>query len=742
MRAAALDLMAHGIVPIPVTFRRKTPVNSAWQMVRMETVNVDAFDAKVNIGVVLGEPSAWLVDVDLDCHESVSIAPYMLQSTRIFGRDSARASHYLYRSIGAETAKFYDPVMVARKEKRKAMLVELRSTGGQTVFPPSIHELGEPIEYDAGSEDEPAVVKASTLLEEIEELAAATLFVRYGGLEIEQAVADARERRIPDGLPDLVVESVRKWLHMAPTHAPARSHGNTDVIGRARAYIAKIPGAVSGNGGHDATYGAALALCRGFALDHVAAMELLREYNQRCDPPWTEKELEHKAASAAASDKVSSGYLLNAERPATAAAPTQTTPEPTAVPDNVVSLSKHRRPLRSRSYLTAVTIIEDNARDVLDGRTLELDDMTGIVMLGGEPIKDSDESRIRSNIESKFVGGLDKNNAEIGLQIGAEDIHRAINQVAASRPYHPVQRYLSSLKWDGQPRIAAVAEDILGAARTVLNQALIRCFMVSCVARAMQPGCKVDTVLVLVGEQGIGKSTFFKIISGEWFFDSPIDIGKKDKDTFMALRCAWICEWGELEAIRRAREITAIKAFISSQVDIFRPSHGKNIIVQKRGCVFVGTTNKGEFLFDSTGNRRFMPMTVTTVDNRALREQRDQLWAESVSIYLAWAAAGSRQEDTPWVLTAAESASLGEAQHQYAEQDDWLDPIAKWIENRLSTDQAFTTGDVLGGALSIPKERWVGGNSHHAAEVLKSLGWKQEPRPRARASCWFKVKPS
>jgi predicted P-loop ATPase len=718
MRAAALGLISQGVVPIPVVYRRKNPIDSEWQRTRLETVNIDAFDGKVNLGALLGEPSAWLVDVDLDCSETVSLAPYMLQSTRIFGRDSARGSHYLYHSIGAETAKFYDPVMVARKEKRKAMLVELRSTGCQSVFPPSVHELGEPIEYDTDSEDAPAAVKASKLLEEIEELAAAALFVRYAGLEVEQAVAAARERRLPDDLPDLVIEAARKWLHMVPVTAgrAPTGPGGADVLTRARAYLARIPGAVSGNGGHDTTYDAALAMACGFDLDDGTALMLLREYNTRCDPQWTDRELEHKVADARRSAKVGRGYLLNAQRPA-ATNPRSAPPITDGADAPVTNIDTARRPWRSRSYLTAVGIISENARDVLDGRALELNEMTGRIELGRKQLTDADESVIRANIEARFVGGVDKNDREVGLQLSITDVTAAVAQVANTNPYHPVREYLSGLKWDGVERLDFVVGDILHGEDTPLNRMLIRKFFISAAARPLNPGCKVDTVLILVGEQGARKSTFFRTISSPWFDDTAIDLAKKD--AFESLRNTWLLEWAELESLLRARDTNSVKAFLSSPKDTYRPSYGRNVIEVKRSGIIVGSTNHHEFLSDETGARRFWPVVVGVIDSALAAEQRDQLWAEAVHRYRA---------GEPWWLESDAELALAGVHREHLVRDAWEERILTWA----SILDGFTTADVLSKAIQKEPGHWTRADEMRVSSVLRANGYTRKTDPLQR----------
>jgi predicted P-loop ATPase len=726
MRDAARDLLEHGAVPIPVPYRSKAPKDPAWQKTSRESVSLEAFDKRVNIGVLLGEPSAWLVDVDLDCPEAIAAAPYVLQSTKIFGRATAPASHHLYYSRDAQTVKLYDPVMVARKEKKKAMLVELRSTGCQSIVPPSVHELGEAIEYDPSGEDEPIVIGSESLTSDVHVVGAAALFMRYGGLEVEEAIAAARSKHLPDGLPDLVVAAAHGWLGIAAAPKPQaeKPRGRAvDVLERARLYVAKIPGAVSGNGGHDTTYDAALALVCGFDLDESTALTILEEYNQRCEPQWKQHELKHKIHSAATSMKAPRrGYLLEKDKPAKEP---RKKVEQTIDDEPVTNIADHRRALRSRSYLTAVSIIRRNARDVLDGRSLELNEMTGKPSLARRQIEDVDLHRVRANIEERFDGSAD---GMEGIRISVSDVEAALLQVSYENSYHPLRDYLATLTWDGVERLADVAEDILDAEKTAINAAIMRRWFIAAVARAMDPGCKVDTVLILVGGQGAYKSTLLRTLaSRDWFTDSGVDI--HNKDSFMILRRVWIYEWAELDVLRRARDANSVKAFLSSSVDTYRPPHGRMVIDVPRSCVIVGSTNDDEFLGDATGNRRFWPLRCGRINIATAKEQRDQLWAEALHLY---------RKGEQWWLTDEETEELNKAHVNHEISDAWETPIETWIASRHLALDPFTTADVLAEALSKPRGQWSRADEMRVSDVLRRTGWKLGNKPKGKARSWVR----
>lgn len=409
------------------------------------------------------------------------------------------------------------------------------------------------------------------------------------------------------------------------------------------------------------------------------------------------------------------GYFAPA-RPAVAAPAGNAAPAPEPEPTPSTPAGAFR-PWRSRSYLTAVDIIEKNARDVLDGRRLEFNEMTGRIELGRQMLKDSDESRVRANIEARFTGGQDKNNNEIGLQLSLSDVSAAIAQVAHSRAYHPVREYLLGLTWDGIDRLDHVAADILNAADTPLNRMLIRKFFISAAARPIDPGCKVDTVLILVGEQGKLKSSFFRAISSPWFDDTAIDIAKKD--AFEALRNAWMLEWAELESLLRARDTNSVKSFLSSSKDTYRPSYGRNVVEVKRSGIIVGSTNNKEFLSDETGARRFWPIVVGLIALHIAVEQRDQLWAEAVHRFRA---------GEPWWLSDDEERLLSGVHEEHRVRDAWEEKILSFAEVGVY----FTTGEVLAKAIGKDTGHWTRSDEMRVSAILKAAGYKRGTDPTDR----------
>ena len=192
-------------------------------------------------------------------------------------------------------------------------------------------------------------------------------------------------------------------------------------------------------------------------------------------------------------------------------------------------------------------------------------------------------------------------------------------QAAKLNSYSPVVEYLDTVcaKHGSDTLILeGMAERYLGQSDPIYNT-MLKQTLIAAVARGYKHGCKADTALILQGKQGVGKSTFFKVLAGgdEYFTDSFGN--SSDKDERLKIHEVWFCEWAELETVFRRKDVAATKAFLSSSVDLVRPPYGRTTQKMERCSIFVGTTNQGEFLSDSTGNRRFWIIPVIK-DNRLL----------------------------------------------------------------------------------------------------------------------------
>ena len=215
---------------------------------------------------------------------------------------------------------------------------------------------------------------------------------------------------------------------------------------------------------------------------------------------------------------------------------------------------------------------------------------------------------------------------------GRGNIDSALMIHASLHAFNPVTDYLTSLKWDGQPRLDTLFIDYLGAEDTEYVRTVTRKCFVAAVARAMTPGCKFDNMLILCGPQGIGKSTILDKMSHGWFNDSIRTF--EGKEASELLQGVWIIEVAELDAFRRT-DVACIKQFLSLTTDRYRQAYGRNVSEFKRRCVFFGTCNNTDFLQDTTGNRRFWPVDTRVnaptknVFTELTSAEVDQVWAEA-----------------------------------------------------------------------------------------------------------------
>lgn len=209
---------------------------------------------------------------------------------------------------------------------------------------------------------------------------------------------------------------------------------------------------------------------------------------------------------------------------------------------------------------------------------------------------------------------------------------------AASRAYHPIKDYLSGLpKWDGTERVDKLLIDYLGAPDTAYTRAVTRKTLVAGIARVMKPGIKYDTVLILNGPQGTGKSTLFSKLAGEWFSDALTLTDMRDKTGAEKLQGYWILELGELAGMRKM-EVEVVKGFLTRTDDKYRAAYARTVESHPRQCIIVGSTNaENGFLRDTTGNRRFWPVVITGQSPKKswdiTTEDIAQIWAETLHYY-------------------------------------------------------------------------------------------------------------
>ena len=294
--------------------------------------------------------------------------------------------------------------------------------------------------------------------------------------------------------------------------------------------------------------------------------------------------------------------------------------------------------------------------------------------------------------------------------IGKEAVADAMSSIGEERGFDPLEDKLRSLRWDGVGRLDTWLETYCGATIDGSQSAgyvrpVGRCWLISAVARALRPGCKVDTALVFAGPQGIGKSTAGRILAYDWFSDGMPPIHTKDASDH--LRGVWIVEFGEMATATRS-DVEELKAYLTRTVERFRPAYGRLEIEYPRRNVFFGTSNRDAFLKDDTGGRRFWPVKVTAIDTDRLLADRDQLWAEAVHRFDL----GER-----WHLTYQETEAAQVQQVAYAIRDEREDLLARKLAGR-SRVTALEALDLL----HMDHEHR---NQLAIAGMLRRMGWEQ-----------------
>lgn len=304
-------------------------------------------------------------------------------------------------------------------------------------------------------------------------------------------------------------------------------------------------------------------------------------------------------------------------------------------------------------------------------------------------------------------------------------VFKAVQTAAKRQSYDPMQEWLTGLTWDGTARVESWLAAV-GCEDTPLNRVIGKKWLVSLVARALKPGCKVDTVLVLEGEQGEKKSTLFRVLAGgaEYFTDAHVGM---DKDGMMLVHGRWLVELAELASFKRA-EREVVKAFIAAQENSYRPPYARNVVTQPRHFLLVGSTNDDQYLTDPSGARRYWPVKVTRkLDVKWVELHREQLFAEAVALL-------NTGEEWWFDEMPKELAEAHEARFQ---ADAFEDKVAEFV--REVAPHSFTLSQLMERHGWSLDRRDV---QMRLAEVLKRLGLKRQRVLHEGARSWRWMKPS
>lgn len=276
----------------------------------------------------------------------------------------------------------------------------------------------------------------------------------------------------------------------------------------------------------------------------------------------------------------------------------------------------------------------------------------------------------------------------------------AITKVADDRSYHPVREFLQDLpEWDGVERVDRLLVDYLGAEDTSYVHSVTRKTLCAAISRVMHPGCKFDTVLVMCGPQGIGKSTLIHMLGGPWFSDSLNLADTRDKTAAEKLQGSWIIEIGELAGMGSAG-VKTLRAFISTQNDKYRASYGRRASDHPRQCILIGTTNSEDgYLNDTDGGRRFWPVNTPGGAEKnpwdITEDEIRQIWAEALVRYKQGESLVLEGDDAGEAVKMQREAMISDPREGKVEE--YLDTLlpADWYTRTLEKRRDFLYGSEI-----------------------------------------------
>ncbi len=715
----------------------KHPIDKAWQ--KKASSDVDVVRASwgrrrhANIGLEMGGPDR-LIAIDIDGEQGrrswaeleagVRKAPETLTSAS--GRADG-GEHRIFRFAKHHDISRFANRSSIKTQLKKLMGLDVRVEGGQIVAAPSIHKSGSKYRW--------------TVRAPIAELPDWLYEALAAPIELGQRPPAAAPRQ-PGQVVPLAGAYVKKVLENA-----ARAVAETKKGGRNALLFTKAC--------------TVFEYFLGERLDHQEAWTTLSEAG--CAAGLPKAEVENVLSKAWKRAQGQPRQVPPPSSGSTSASSSPATPPPSdASPSSGVTVPDTA--WRAALDLNAEGYVRKNLGNVITilGQHPEWAGVIAYDAFGdcevtrrAPPVRDqdrpanhgpgdwSDEDTIRTVawLATQFTG----------FDIAPKLVEQAMVVVARRHVFHPVRDYLTSLTWDGTPRLDRMLVEYFQAKDTEYTRGVGARWMISAVARVFEPGCQADCTIVLESRQhGTGKSTGLKALAGDaWYSSTGLTIG--DKDSYQNLRRKWIYELGELAGLK-GRDLERKKNFLSGQTDNYRASYGRRNKDVPRQVIFAGTTNEDDYLDDRTGNRRFWPVKVGGfLDRDLIKRDRDQLWAEAYVRY---------GKGEPWHVDTPAFRALCEAeQEKRVKEDTWESMIEDWLaapwvtrhdpnDGKWKTELAefvrgVTTADVLVGALKKKPGDITTADEMRAAAALRAIGWERStnkmPGPGGRARRWFRA---
>lgn len=485
--------------------------------------------------------------------------------------------------------------------------------------------------------------------------------------------------------------------------------GNPTVLLKYQRYLEEVEPAIEGESGDATTF---RVCCKGrdLSLSPEKTAEMVTIFfNPRCVPPWSAKELMEKVRNAYEYAKGKQGQGL-----------------PQSDFDEI--------PMEDEENWVTWHFVKKGSNIL----KTNINNIVNFFIVSGSPFEKAlifDDFKKQIKIQKKLPWHKDKNispeklavwndyesvnmrlwlSKEKRFDMSRELIGQGALAAALKNEVHPLRDWLLSIKWDGKPRIERWLLEVAGAVgHEGLIRALSKVTLLQAVARVLDPGHQVDSVLVLEGPQGIGKSKLVQALGGEFY--SNFNLDPKNKDTFLSMFGKWIIEMSEMDVTRKV-DANTLKTFITTRVDNLRLPYATEAQDYPRQCIFIGTVNKdamGEYLYDTTGNRRFFPVEIRLVNDALLRNIREQLFAEAVFRF---------QKGEPTYIRDNKLLEVAKREQKMRQATDpWDNTIASYV--REEQPWFLSTSYVWRFILKGDEIKLKRNDQRRIADILRDLGY-------------------
>lgn len=392
-------------------------------------------------------------------------------------------------------------------------------------------------------------------------------------------------------------------------------------------------------------------------------------------------------------------------------------PLPALIDDNgveVLDLPPFERTKNGQPMATVNNVALALARADVCGVDIAYDVFAGEIMFGDRPLEDTDYFELRRRLE-----------AGQGFKaVSSQMMREAVHYVASKNCVDVARDWIKALEWDGVNRLESFFIDYMGCEDTRLTREAGLYLWSAMAGRVLAPGCKADIVPILIGAQGLMKSTAIAAMSpvDEWFTEVSFD--ENEDNRLRRIKGKVLAEIGEMRGLW-ASALENVKAFVTRQQDSWVPKYKEQAVIYRRRCMFIGTSNHYDILNDSTGNRRFLPLEVgveSDIDLEGIRRDKDLLWAEAAALFRRGG------------VQFAEVEKMLEAHNDnYRAAEPWEEMISDWLYKAdldgvrpADWNHGVSVNDVLVCAIGLSKAQINSGQSRKASECLRVLGLQKK----------------